>query len=83
MLVRKSEVRKAPRSNQPPLKAATAPSALPTIQPIKIAGICSTRLHGSAWPTRWFTEAGYCEKEVPRSPWKRLPTKIRNCWKSG
>ena len=47
-LEKNSEPTNAPRSNQPPLKAATAPSRLPRTQPTRMAGTMSARLHGSA-----------------------------------
>ena len=71
---RKSEARNAPRSNQPPLKAAMAPTMLPTTQPTMIAGSWSAMLQGRAWAISEFTEAGYCANEVPRSPCSTLPT---------
>lgn len=58
-LEKNSEPTKAPRSNQPPLNAASAPSMLPRIQPTMMAGSWMAMLHGSACPIRWPTEAGY------------------------
>ena len=73
-LEKNSDPMKAPRSSQPPLNAATAPSRLPTIQPTMIAGSMIAILQGSACAIRVLTEAGYCANEVPRSPWNTLPT---------
>src|SRR5688500_4912180 len=57
-LERNSDPMKAPRSSQPPLNAATAPSRLPTIQPTMIAGIMIAMLQGSACPIKEPTDAG-------------------------
>ena len=54
-----NEPTNAPRSNQPPLNAARAPSRLPTIQPTMIAGNWIAMLQGSAFAIRVFTDAGY------------------------
>ena len=71
---KKSEATKAPRSNQPPLKAASAPSRLPTIQPTMMAGNWIAMLQGSAFAIRVFTDAGYWPNEVPKSPLSTWPT---------
>ena len=74
MLDRNRVLTKAPRSNPPPLNAAIAPRMLPTTHPTMIAGNWIAMLHGSAAATRELTDAGYCPKEVPRSPCSRFPT---------
>ena len=70
---RKSDARNPPRSNQPPLKAAMAPTMFPTTQPTMIAGSWSAMLQGSACAINVLTDAGYCANDVPRSPCSTLP----------
>src|SRR3954462_7716198 len=72
-LEKKREPTKAPRSNQPPLNAATAPRMLPRIQPTMMAGSISAMLQGSAWPISELTDAGYWPNEVPKSPCNTCP----------
>src|SRR4030095_16590853 len=57
-LEKNSDPMKAPRSSQPPLKAASAPSRFPTTQPIRMAGTWIARLQGSACEIKEPTEAG-------------------------
>src|SRR5215207_3366597 len=57
-LDKNSDPMKAPRSSQPPLNAATAPSRLPTIQPTMIAGSMIAILQGRAAAIREPTDAG-------------------------
>ena len=57
-LEKNSDPMKAPRSSQPPLNAAKAPSRLPTIQPMMIAGSMIAILQGSAALIREPTDAG-------------------------
>src|SRR4030095_13939749 len=57
-LEKNSDPMNAPRSNQPPLNAATAPSRLPRIQPTMIAGSMIAILQGSACAIKEPTDAG-------------------------